>query len=202
VDTALFTIGHSTHEWEFFLTLLRQAGVSALADVRSSPYSAFSPQFSSAELQAALRLAGLSYVFMGKELGGRPIDPRCYSDGIADYEKMAVSVIFRDGVERVIEGSRRHRIALMCSERDPLDCHRFLLVSRRLAERGLSPAHILANGQVSTHREIEDRLLELTDRMADDLFAPRAERLALAYRERARKVAYSEALNKSGADYR
>lgn len=202
MDTVVFTIGHSTHEWDFFLALLRQAGVTAVADVRSSPYSAFSPQYSSAELQAALRLAGISYVFMGKELGGRPIDPRCYSDGIADYEKMAISATFRDGIERVIEGSRKHRIALMCSERDPLDCHRFLLVSRRLAERYFSPAHILADGEVSTHHEIEDRLLELTRRMADDLFAPRAERLALAYRERARKVAYSEALNKSGADFR
>jgi uncharacterized protein (DUF488 family) len=95
-------------------------------------------------------------------------------------------------LDRVIEGSKKYRIALLCSERDPLDCHRCLLVGRALAERGIGVSHILDDGRVVSHAEIEDKLLEITGRNANDLFAPRAERLAAAYRERARKVAFVE----------
>jgi uncharacterized protein (DUF488 family) len=191
-NTEILTIGHSTHSWEHFIALLRVANVTAVADVRSSPYSRLFRHFNRDELREELRLDGISYVFLGKELGGRPSEHRFYRDGVADYEKMSQAPKFSEGLDRVIEGAKKYRIALMCSERDPLDCHRCLLVGRALAERGIRVTHILGDGGIASHSEIEDKLLKLSGRSNEDFFAPRSERLATAYRERARKVAFAE----------
>jgi uncharacterized protein (DUF488 family) len=188
----VLTIGHSTHSWEGFIALLRSSGVTAIADVRTSPYSRLHPHFNRDELRHELRLNGISYVFLGKELGGRPTEQSFYRDGVADYEKMAKATDFGKGLDRVVEGATKHRIAVMCSEHGPLDCHRCLLVARALTERGIRVSHILGRGEIVSHARIEDKLLELSGRSTDDFFAPRAERLAGAYRDRARKVAFAE----------
>ena len=188
----ILTIGHSTHPAERFLALLRGAGVTAVADVRSAPYSRHAPQFNNDALKGELRSAGIAYSFLGKELGGRPRDRQFFRDGVADYEKMAATEEFQRGLDRVVEGARKYRVALMCSEQDPLDCHRCLLVGRALSQRGVTVRHLLAGGEVLDHGQIEDRLLMISGRSADDLFASREERLAAAYRERARKVAFAE----------
>lgn len=185
---SVFTIGHSTHSFERFLALLSGAGVEAVADVRTAPHSRFCPQFNKARLDQALRAAGLSYIFLGKELGGRPTDPALYRDDIADFERMAENAAFREGIERVIAEAREHRIVLMCSEKHPLDCHRCLLVARALAARGVGVRHILPDGASVSQNEIEEQLLTGGE---DDLFTPREERLAAAYRARARKVAFA-----------
>lgn len=188
----VLTVGHSTHSWERFVALLLNSNVTAVADVRTYPYSRRYPQFNRDDLSEGLRLDRISYVFLGKELGGRPAERRLYCDGVADYEKMAQTTEFCKGIDRIVEGSRKHRIALMCSERDPLDCHRCLLVGRALAKRGIRVSHILGAGDVVSHAEIEDRLLKLSGGTTDDLFVPRAEQLSAAYRDRARKVAFVE----------
>jgi uncharacterized protein (DUF488 family) len=188
----VFTIGHSAHSRKYFLALLRTANVTAVADVRTSPYSRLYPHFNRDDLREELRSDGISYVFLGRELGGRPTERRFYCEGVADYEKMAEASEFSKGLKRVIEGAKKYRIALMCSERDPLDCHRCLLVGRALAQRGVRVSHILDNGKLTSQEEIEESLLELSGRNFDDFFAPRPERLAAAYRERARKVAFAE----------
>jgi uncharacterized protein (DUF488 family) len=188
----VLTIGHSTHSWDNFIELLRGVGVTAVADVRTSPFSRFNPHFDREEMCEKLSFAGISYVFLGKELGGRPNERKFYSDGVVDYEKVAKSEDFNKGLDRVIEGAKKYRIAVMCSENNPLDCHRCLLVGRALAERGVSIQHILSNGGTVSHAKIEDELLQLSRRDAEDFFAPRAERLAAAYRDRSRKVAFTE----------
>lgn len=188
----ILTIGHSAHSSEGFIALLRAAAVTAVADVRTSPYSRRHPQFNRDALRDELRRYGISYVFLGKELGGRPSDSALYCEGVADYEKMAETPDFQTGLDRVVEGARTHRVALMCSERDPMDCHRCLLVSRALAQRGVNVKHVLSDGQTISQSEVEDRLLETSSRDREDLFAPRSERLAMAYREHARKVAFAE----------
>lgn len=189
---SVLTIGHSTHSWTHFASLLHGAGVAAVADVRTSPYSRRYPHFNRDELREKLRRDGLLYVFLGNELGGRPKEPQLYSNGVADYEKMAKTREFSHGLSRVVEGAKNYRIALLCSEHDPLNCHRCLLVGRALAGNGVRVSHILDRGDVTTQVEIEDRLLELYDRGAHDLFLPRAERLGDAYRARARKVAFAQ----------
>jgi uncharacterized protein (DUF488 family) len=173
--------------------------VTAIADVRTSPYSKHYPQFNRDALREALSRDRISYVFLGKELGGRPSERRFYCDGIADYEKMARSSEFKKGLDRVMEGASKHRIALLCSEQDPLDCHRCLLVGRALAGRGVAVGHISSDATIATHGTIENRLLEVSGRGADDLFAARGERLAMAYRERARKVAFIESQSDSNS---
>jgi uncharacterized protein (DUF488 family) len=187
----ILTIGHSRHPLERFVALLDAAQVTAVADVRSAPVSRFSPHFNKNALAASLATHGIGYVFLGKELGGRPERPELYTQGRADYEKMAASPEFRAGLAQLIETAERHRVAAMCSEADPLDCHRCLLVSRALAEAGQDVAHILASGEIVSHTQAEDRLLQL-EHLADDdlLMRSRAERLAEAYRSRSRKAAY------------
>jgi uncharacterized protein (DUF488 family) len=188
----VWTIGHSAHSWERFIALLRNAGVTAIADVRTSPYSRFSPHFNRDEVCDGLRLDGISYVFLGKELGGRPTSQQFYCEGVANYEKMAQTEDFKKGLERVIKGACKYKIALMCSEQDPLDCHRCLLIGRALTARGVRVGHIQGNGAIATQDQIENRLLELSGLSTDDMFAPREERLATAYRDRARKVAFAQ----------
>lgn len=191
-ETIVWTVGHSTHSYERFLKLLRSARITAIADVRTSPYSRHFPQFSRDTLKDELRMDGIAYSFLGTELGGRPMGKQYYCEGVADYERMAESLEFQRGIKRVLDGARKYRIALMCSEHDPFDCHRCLLVGRELAERGITVKHIKSDGGIADHRDIEERLLVSEGQHGGDLFLSPGERLADAYRRRARKVAYAE----------
>jgi uncharacterized protein (DUF488 family) len=187
----IFTLGHSSLSFERFVELLANVGVNAVADVRSSPFSKHSPWFNQPEMKTALRKSGIAYVFLGGELGGRPRDPSLFSKGIADYSAMAETTDFRAGLDRLIMGLKRHRIAMICSERDPLHCHRCLLVSRQLALRDVGIRHILANGLQETQTAAEDRLLIEENLAADDFLYPRSARLDEAYTRRNRQVAYT-----------
>jgi uncharacterized protein (DUF488 family) len=191
-DLTVFTIGHSTHSYEHFLSLLRAAAITAIADVRTTPFSRHFPQFNESTLRHDLKLDGISYVFLGKELGGRPSNRNFYCDGIADYEKMAKAHAFSVGIKRVIEGAKKFRVALMCSEHDPLDCHRCLLVGRALSEERVKLIHILGDGSLVFHEAIEEKLLDLAGRKNADLLMTASERLSAAYRDRSLKVAYIE----------
>jgi uncharacterized protein (DUF488 family) len=186
----LFTIGHSNHPIERFLELARGAGITAIADVRSTPASRRYPWFNEKRLAPRLAADGIAYVPLGEALGGRPRDPHLYrADGIADYAAMARTDAFRAGLERVAEGARRYRVCLMCAEREPLDCHRCLLVARALAERGFAIGHVLADARIEPQAATEERLLALTGEPAD-LFADRDARVAAAYTRRAATAAY------------
>jgi uncharacterized protein (DUF488 family) len=191
-SSTILTVGHSTHTYDHFLSLLRSNEVTAIADVRSTPMSRHFPHFNRDEFRNALRVSDISYVFLGNELGGRPRNKSMYSDGIADYEKMAASPEFEGGLSRLIDGTKTYRIALMCSERDPLDCHRCLLVGRALNERDVNVDHIVADGSLMNQTKLESQLLSLAGRSEDDLFLPQKERLAAAYRSRSRRVAFSD----------
>lgn len=186
----LFTIGHSNIPPERFTTLLRAAGADTIADVRSVPASRFCPWFSAKNLAPLLAGANMDYLFLGDELGGRPRDPSLFRDGIADYEAMARPSSFRAGLDRLLSHAARHRLCLMCSEREPIDCHRCLLVARALAARGVTIGHILHDGSVESHAATERRLLELAGRDGDLFAAGQDARLAAAYRRRAHAVAY------------
>jgi uncharacterized protein (DUF488 family) len=183
----LFTIGHSNHPIDRFVALLKDAGVTAIADVRSQPFSRRCPWFSARALNQRLEIEGIAYVPMGDALGGRPRDPRLCRDGVADYEAMAATPEFRAGIDRVVEGTQRLRVCLMCAEREPLDCHRCLLVAPALAARGLRIGHLLADGNIAPHEEVEKRLVTAA---GGDLFANDPASRAEAYRQRARSAAF------------
>lgn len=178
----VFSIGHSDHAAEAFVALLARHGVSAVADVRAAPYSRHHPQFSKAALIATLRAAGLAYVYLGEQLGGLPSARVRGQMRGSGYAAMAATEAFQEGIVRVGQGRERHRIALMCAERDPIDCHRALLVGRALASVGVEVEHILADGATEGHTALERRLLDAAGRgEGGDLFATPAELLALAY---------------------
>jgi uncharacterized protein (DUF488 family) len=184
----LFTIGHSNLAADRFVDLLKKAGVAAIADVRSVPFSRWCPWFSRQALVERLSRDSIAYLPLGDALGGRPRDPRLYRDGVADYEAMAVTPEFRAGLAQVREAMSRQRVCLMCAEREPLECHRCLLVARALAEQGIAPGHILHDATIEPHAATEQRLLALTGG-GEDLFRDHATRLAEAYRRRARNIA-------------
>ena len=191
MDAGILTIGHSNHTLERFLGLLAKHRVTSVADVRSAPYSRFRPHFNRDALAAALAEDGIGYAFLGRELGGRPADPDCYEAGRVDYVRVARTSGFRDGIARVIERAARDRSALMCAEKEPLDCHRTLLVARALDEAGVAVVHILADGALEPHERTMDRLLAAHDLNPDgDLFRGREESIAHAIALQERRVAY------------
>ena len=187
----VFTIGHSNHQPEAFLALLRNHGVTAVADVRSAPFSRFCPQFNRDPLRAALKEAGVHYTFLGRELGGRSDDPAHYRGGRICYKLVANTRLFQDGVERVVKDAAHHRIALTCAEQEPLDCHRTLLVAWELAKRGVSVEHILADGELEPHEMAQDRLLALFDLSpTGDLVQSREELLEHARERQTQRVGF------------
>ena len=189
VDRVVLTIGHSNHPEETFLGLLERHRVTALADVRSTPFSRFNPHFSRKSLAGALAARGIEYLYLGRELGGRPDDPACYEGGRIRYDRVARTERFREGLERVESGAVEHRMALMCAEKEPLDCHRTLLVGQALHERGTEVAHIHADGRLEPHSGAMDRLLaRIGLDPGDDLFRRHEPRDALIAEAIARKT--------------
>jgi uncharacterized protein (DUF488 family) len=151
-SSVIWTVGHSKHTFERFVELLGTERIDVVVDVRSYPYSRIAPQFNREELDAALRRAGARYLFFGEELGGRPSEEGQYDEhGHARYDRMAEQPAFRMAVQRLLSGCREHRVALLCSEGQPQECHRRLLVGKVLADHGVQLRHILPNGAV--HQE-------------------------------------------------
>ena len=190
-NKVVLTIGHSKHSQEAFLALLRRHAVTVLADVRSTPYSRFNPHFNRKALESSLESIGIAYVFLGRALGGRPDDPSCYEDGRVRYDRLARTPLFREGLERVVEDAGRERIALMCAEKEPLDCHRTLLVGHNLVERGVAVAHILADGALEPHDETMDRLLDSAGLPREDLLQSREQLIEEALALRERRIAHA-----------
>ena len=152
----LWSIGHSNHGPERFVELLQQHGIEAVADVRSQPYSRFSPHFRQTALRQLLAEAGLGYVFLGRELGGRPPEPDLYDDaGNVLYDRVARTGRFAEGLRHLLAGAATQRVAMMCSEEDPTRCHRRLLITQALLERGAPPTviHIRGDGRLVAEAE-------------------------------------------------
>lgn len=159
----IYSIGHSDHELDAFLALLRRHRITSLVDVRSQPYSRWVPQANRETLARALEQAGLGYTFMGDVLGGRPADPSLYdseSEGPPDYERIAETPAFQNGVERLLALVGRSSVAMMCSEGDHRRCHRTLLITPVLLERGARVVHIQPDGETVEAR-LEPKQLTL-----------------------------------------
>ena len=186
----IFTIGHSTHSSDEFINLLKAHEVTAVGDVRSSPYSKFNPQFNRELLRGVLNEEEISYVFLGEELGPRSRDPDCYDHGRISYERLARTELFKKGIERLKKGARMHRIALMCAEKDPIVCHRMILVCRNIRSIGYDIYHILEDGSTETLRESEKRLLKLLNIPELQLFETPEDLICRAYKIQGEKIAY------------
>jgi uncharacterized protein (DUF488 family) len=187
----VFTIGHSTHSIDGFISLLKGHGINAICDVRSKPYSRMNPQFNREDFKDSLRAATISYVFLGKELGARSDDTACYEADKVQYDRLAATELFRKGIERVRHGAPRYRIALMCAEKEPLECHRTILVSRHLHSAGLIIQHIHADGRLESHEDALKRLIHVLHLPEHDMFRSHEDIVADAYRLQGNLIAYT-----------
>lgn len=188
----VYTIGHSNLEVDHFLSLLERHHIDAIADVRSSPFSRFNPQYNRDVIERELDRHGMAYVFLGDELGARRSERECYANGRADYSLILDAPAFKRGIERVVVGAEKMRVALMCAEKDPLDCHRCILVAPQLLKCGIEVRHILSDGSVESHASSEHRLTVRFKLGDQDLFRSAAESVAEAYRQQGEKIAYQE----------
>ena len=185
----IFTIGHSTHSIDVFIRLLQQHQITMICDVRSIPYSRYNPQYNRENLKRSLEKHRIIYVFMGKELGVRSDNPQCYCHGQVQYERLAREPRFIEGIHWLRTEMKTHRIALLCAEKDPLTCHRTILVCRNLRANDLEIQHILEDGTLEHHGNIEKRLMQFYH-IEPDLFHNNAQCIEEAYNKQAEKIAY------------
>ena len=202
-DVEVFTVGHSDHELNNFLRRLKEHGITTVADVRSVPYSRFRPHFNRETFKAAAQRKRIRYVYAGDVLGGRPDDRNCYDpEGRVIYEKVAETEQFRSGLEQIIEHAVGGRLVLMCSEEDPVMCHRTLLVAHQLEKQAQSlkrqrvtVKHIRAgSGQDRTrtekHNAVVDRLVKKFNLDQDSLFGSTRRPIERAVERQSREVAF------------
>ena len=189
----VFTIGHSTHTIEAFVGLLLKHNVTAIVDVRSAPFSRFNPQFNKDALERDLKAREIKYVFLGRELGARSDDPACYENGRVQYARLAQTAFFQSGLDRVMDGATKYRLALMCAEKEPLECHRTILVARYLVLHGLDVEHIHADGRLEDHVAALSRLARMLNMPEQDMFRSSEELLADLYHRQEERIAYASA---------
>lgn len=197
MQEALYTIGHSNQSFESFLASLRIHGVTAIADVRSYPYSNANPHFDRELLASQLQANEIAYVFLGAELGARTADQGCYVNGKVRYDLLAKTPLFCEGLHRVQLGMDRFRVALMCAEAEPLDCHRTILIARRLREIQVPVRHILKDGAIEDHEQSVERLLRRLKMTNHDMFRGRAALIDEAYRLQEERIAYQPTAGES-----
>ena len=186
----IYTIGHSTHQAEKFVSLLQRHQVDLLIDVRSIPYSRWNPQYNRENLIKTLQEHSIDYEFLGQELGARSEDSNCYENNRVSYKKLARTPLFQSGIEKIRQLADCRTLALVCAEKEPLVCHRTILVARSLETDEYGVFHILENGEAQTHDQAMDRLCELRKLPEPDLIYSRDQRMNDAYAAQEQRIAY------------
>ena len=186
----LYTVGHSNQSFEDLLCLLKKHDITAIADVRSHPFSKMNPQFNREVIAKSLRKQGIAYVFLGKELGARSEDPACYENGKVQYSLLAKTGLFRVGVKRVLKGMEKYRVALMCAEKEPIVCHRAILVARQISLLDVDIRHIHAGGEMESQEALSERLLEELKMDGPNVLYSKRELMEEAFWKQGSKLAY------------
>jgi len=194
----IYTVGHSTHQPGYFLELLKAYSITCLVDVRSVAASSYNPQYNKEPLSNFLQNNRIVYHHFAEEFGARHADPDLLDDeGKVDFEKVRKSWLFKNGMERLwLESEKGSVIALMCSEAEPFDCHRFSMISIALEKDGFEVKHILKDKTLKTNAELEKELLKKYDKKLPrpDMFNPdisAADQLKAAYELRNKEIGYS-----------
>ncbi|HAO89541.1 MAG TPA: DUF488 domain-containing protein [Gammaproteobacteria bacterium] len=192
MSATLFSIGYATKPLTEFMVQLQSYEVNVVADVRSVPYSAAFHDYHRELLQRALKQQGISYVYLGKELGPRSTNPAHYDEtGRVQYDRLQRADNFLHGIERLLTGlDKALNIALLCAEKDPAFCHRSLLIGHHLARANALPIqHIGFDGALESQAELEQRLVSLHD-LEQDLFAAADDLAELAYKRQVQATSY------------
>lgn len=194
----IYTIGHSQHNVDYFIDMLKTYNINYLIDVRSMPFSQYASSYNKDILKATLIPCNINYAFMGEYFGARPKNTNLYSEkGYLDFNKMKNSNTFLRGMENVLKGIEQgNRIAFMCTEKDPIECHRAILVGNAFYEQGIDVEHILANNTLQNHSVLNKRLVDIyfPDRNQLSLFDNEnlsdKECLIEAYKKQNEKIGY------------
>jgi uncharacterized protein (DUF488 family) len=189
----IYTIGSSIHSIYDFISLLKRHNINAVADVRSIPYSQHTPQFNKDVLTNSLKSSSVYYLDFCKEFGARRDEAEVYTNNRVYFRKVIKLPIFLSGIERINTGILKgYTIALLCTEKNPLDCHRFSLVSRALSNKlAVNIDHILFNGELLNHHDLEKKMLHDLG-LENDLFDDYKTRLEKAYENVGNKISYQE----------
>lgn len=189
--TIVYSIGYSKFEIPDFIDTLKRFKISAVADVRSVPFSKFKPDFNKDLLKSELNKYGIKYVFLGEFCGARIDDNSCYVEGKVDFSIVAKTKKFQEGLTRILQGSKEYNIAIMCAEKDPITCHRTILVSRELSKTGVEIKHIYPDNTTELHNDLEYRLMKMFGlHQLDITMRSQEERLNEAYIKQGDKISY------------
>jgi len=191
----MYSVGHSNHEADKFVKILQGFSIDVVVDVRSTPYSKYCPQFNKDTIQQVLKSSGIKYLFLGKELGARPNDQTCYVDTKkVSFNELRSSECFQQGISRLLDGIEKHNIAIMCSEKEPINCHRAILISRVLTDKGISVKHILSETESLDQKDLEVKLLKKFE-IEKTLFGTSSSRqsdIDEAYKKQENLICYKE----------
>jgi len=190
MSNEIYTIGYSSFTLRTFISVLKKYSITAVVDVRSQPYSQHKPEFNRETLKGELAKNKIAYVFLGEECGARITNPKCYINGKVSYALASQTSTFNAGLERIQKGMENFKIVLMCAEKDPITCHRTILVCRNLKAKDLVINHILSNGALEKHCDAEQRLLRLFNLHHPEMFRNYEQRLSDAYSRQGEKIAY------------
>lgn len=188
----IYTIGYSSFNIEDFINTVKSYNITAIVDVRSSPYSKFKPEFNREKFKESLKENNIEYVFLGQECGARIEAAECYKDGRVDFSLVSNNAKFISGLSRIKNGMKNYTIALMCAEKDPLVCHRTILISRNLIKHNIIIKHILDSLTYESHKDVERRLLKKYKLDQPEMFRSEQQRLDDAYERQGKKIAYGK----------
>lgn len=174
------------------MELLEMHSATMVLDVRSSPFSQYAPQFNKPNLSAELPLGGITYAFAGNELGARSTDSTVYTDGSVDFELLGKSKPYKSGIRRIVELSEGETVVVLCTEKDPVTCHRGILITRLLSDLGVSINHILENGELESQQMMEERMWETEGLPSMDMFRDHDMIIREAYSMVAAKIAWKD----------
>jgi uncharacterized protein (DUF488 family) len=189
LDNRIYTIGYSPFSVERLIDLFRQYSITAVCDVRSMPYSRYKPEFNKAHLEKSLASWDIKYFFLGKSLGGRPDDPELYENGRVNFRRLEQSSMFLHGLDSLKGIVQEYTTVLLCAEKDPITCHRTILVCRQLRNY-FDIVHILEDGTEEANRDTERRLVKYLNIPTDDLFRTEEELIRDAYDQQGKKIAF------------
>ena len=157
----IFTIGYSGFTVNEFINTLKNNGVSVVIDVRSLPYSQYYASYNRENISKLLENNKIYYRNYISEFGARQENRNYYPHGYLDFEMFSKSEQFLSGVRKLEKSMQQnYTIALMCSEKDPMMCHRTIMVARTFHLSGYKVVHLLPNGKIMSQTDVEERLLD------------------------------------------